>query len=67
MTPPAVAIAQQFQRKANTMNTEEITGLILAGGRGTRMGHVDKGLQNFRGGRMNCRVTPGRWPACRRV
>jgi molybdenum cofactor guanylyltransferase len=26
-----------------------ITGLILAGGRGTRMGHVDKGLQAFRG------------------
>ncbi len=26
---------------------EEITGLILAGGRGSRMGGVDKGLQNF--------------------
>jgi molybdopterin-guanine dinucleotide biosynthesis protein A len=26
-----------------------ITGLILAGGRGTRMGGVDKGLQPFRG------------------
>lgn len=26
-----------------------ITGLILAGGRGTRMGTVDKGLQDFRG------------------
>ena len=26
-----------------------ITGLILAGGRGTRMGSVDKGLQPFRG------------------
>jgi molybdenum cofactor guanylyltransferase len=26
-----------------------ITGLILAGGRGTRMGGIDKGLQNFRG------------------
>jgi molybdenum cofactor guanylyltransferase len=26
-----------------------ITGLILAGGRGTRMGHADKGLQMFRG------------------
>jgi molybdopterin-guanine dinucleotide biosynthesis protein A len=31
------------------MNT---TGLILAGGRGTRMGTVDKGLQNFRGAPM---------------
>jgi molybdopterin-guanine dinucleotide biosynthesis protein A len=29
--------------------TEDITGLILAGGRGSRMGGVDKGLQNFRG------------------
>ena len=27
----------------------DITGLILAGGRATRMGGVDKGLQNFRG------------------
>ena len=26
-----------------------ITGLILAGGRGARMGHVDKGLQTFHG------------------
>lgn len=29
-----------------------ITGLILAGGRGSRMGHVDKGLQMFRGAAM---------------
>lgn len=28
---------------------EPITGLVLAGGRGTRMGGVDKGLQKFRG------------------
>ena len=28
---------------------EEITGLVLAGGRGSRMGGVDKGLQNFHG------------------
>ncbi len=28
---------------------EQITGLILAGGRGSRMGGVDKGLQNYRG------------------
>jgi len=28
---------------------EAITGLILAGGRGSRMGGVDKGLQNFNG------------------
>ena len=29
--------------------TDDITGLILAGGRGSRMGGVDKGLQNHRG------------------
>jgi molybdenum cofactor guanylyltransferase len=28
---------------------DDITGLILAGGRGSRMGGVDKGLQTFRG------------------
>ncbi|MFL6719464.1 MAG: molybdenum cofactor guanylyltransferase MobA [Burkholderiaceae bacterium] len=38
------------------MDTEQITGLILAGGRGTRMGHVDKGLQNFRGAPMALHV-----------
>jgi molybdopterin-guanine dinucleotide biosynthesis protein A len=27
----------------------EVTGVILAGGRGSRMGGADKGLQNFRG------------------
>lgn len=27
----------------------KVTGLVLAGGRGTRMGRVDKGLQPFRG------------------
>lgn len=31
------------------MNNTAITGLILAGGRGTRMGGTDKGLQNFHG------------------
>lgn len=31
---------------------EQITGLILAGGKGTRMGSVDKGLQVFRGAPM---------------
>jgi molybdopterin-guanine dinucleotide biosynthesis protein A len=29
--------------------SQDITGLILAGGRGSRMGGVDKGLQNFNG------------------
>lgn len=31
------------------MNEHSITGLILAGGRGARMGGIDKGLQNFNG------------------
>lgn len=31
------------------IDTQDITGLILAGGRGSRMGGVDKGLQAFRG------------------
>lgn len=34
------------------MDTNQITGLILAGGRGSRMGGVDKGLQPFRGAPM---------------
>ena len=29
--------------------SHDITGLVLAGGRGSRMGGVDKGLQNFHG------------------
>ena len=31
------------------ITSQDITGLILAGGRGSRMGGVDKGLQNFNG------------------
>ena len=31
------------------IDTKDITGLILAGGRGSRMGGVDKGLQNHQG------------------
>lgn len=31
------------------ISSDQITGLILAGGRGSRMGGVDKGLQNFNG------------------
>jgi molybdopterin-guanine dinucleotide biosynthesis protein A len=34
---------------AHSITPQEITGLILAGGRGSRMGGVDKGLQNFNG------------------
>ena len=32
-----------------SIDKHQITGLILAGGKGTRMGSVDKGLQVFRG------------------
>jgi molybdopterin-guanine dinucleotide biosynthesis protein A len=32
-----------------TIEADDITGLILAGGRGSRMGGVDKGLQNHLG------------------
>ena len=38
------------------MQSEQITGLIMAGGRGSRMGHVDKGLQPFRGEPMVAHV-----------
>jgi molybdopterin-guanine dinucleotide biosynthesis protein A len=38
------------------MNLNQITGLILAGGRGSRMGGVDKGLQPFRGAPMALHV-----------
>ena len=31
------------------IDASDITGIILAGGRGSRMGGVDKGLQNFNG------------------
>jgi molybdenum cofactor guanylyltransferase len=33
----------------NFIATEHITGLVLAGGRGSRMGGVDKGLQSYQG------------------
>ena len=32
-----------------SLSRADITGLVLAGGRGSRMGGVDKGLQNHRG------------------
>lgn len=33
----------------STLAPEDITGLVLCGGRGSRMGGVDKGLQNHQG------------------
>ena len=44
---------------SNTLNggsSSRITGLILAGGRGSRMGNVDKGLQLLRGEPMAAHV-----------
>jgi len=38
------------------IDLNQITGLILAGGRGTRMGSVDKGLRQFRGKPMVAHV-----------
>lgn len=38
------------------IDIDRITGLILAGGRGSRMGNVDKGLQPFRGAPMALHV-----------
>jgi molybdopterin-guanine dinucleotide biosynthesis protein A len=31
------------------IDKQDVTGVVLAGGRGSRMGGADKGLQNFRG------------------
>ena len=42
--------------RSDTLLDGAITGLILAGGRGTRMGSVDKGLQSFRGMPMALQV-----------
>jgi len=38
------------------MDIQQISGLILAGGRGTRMGTVDKGLQPFHGASLIVQV-----------
>jgi molybdopterin-guanine dinucleotide biosynthesis protein A len=38
------------------LDPNQITGMILAGGRGSRMGGVDKGLQPFRGAPMALHV-----------
>lgn len=40
--------ARQRVYKDGRMN-KDVTGLVLAGGRGTRMGGVDKGLERFQG------------------
>ena len=38
-----------MKQESDLIAQQDITGLILAGGRGSRMGGVDKGLQNFNG------------------
>ncbi|MFZ9104386.1 MAG: NTP transferase domain-containing protein, partial [Burkholderiaceae bacterium] len=38
------------------MMSDQVTGLILAGGRGSRMGGVDKGLERFQGEPMAVRA-----------
>lgn len=42
-------MTQATAMPAHAIATADITGLLLAGGRGTRMGGVDKGLQLFNG------------------
>ncbi len=37
------------RRRPAVIAPQDITGLVLAGGRGSRMGGADKGLQNHRG------------------
>lgn len=44
----------------NAIQTQDITGLVLAGGRGSRMGGADKGLQPFHG-------VPLAWHAAQRL
>ena len=38
-----------MRQEAAVIDRHDITGLVLAGGRGSRMGGVDKGLQHYRG------------------
>ncbi|MFZ6846725.1 molybdenum cofactor guanylyltransferase MobA [Undibacterium sp. RuRC25W] len=45
----------------------QITGLILAGGRGTRMGQVNKGLQHFQGRPMALHVLERLMPQVSKV
>lgn len=46
---------------------DHVTGLILAGGRGSRMGNVDKGLQRFRNSTMVAHVLRRLAPQVKRV
>jgi len=42
-------VTVDLQERRVSLSTTDITGLILCGGRGSRMGGVDKGLQNYQG------------------
>ena len=46
---PAKPDPRRPHGSTSVIDTAQITGLVLAGGRGSRMGGVDKGLQNHRG------------------
>jgi molybdenum cofactor guanylyltransferase len=46
---PSVAKSEGTQSSALSTQSSSVTGVILAGGQGRRMGGVDKGLQLFRG------------------
>ena len=48
-TRRAIEVRLNSAKSAVPIASSDITGLILAGGKGTRMGHVDKGLQLLRG------------------
>jgi molybdenum cofactor guanylyltransferase len=48
--------------RLSSIDTSNITALLLAGGRGSRMGGVDKGLQPFRGEPLALHVLRGLAP-----
>ena len=52
---------------SSTTSCDDVSGLILAGGRATRMGRVDKGLQPFRGATMVAHVLRRLAPQVRTV
>ena len=49
-------VSAHREAPGSTGANKDVTGLILAGGRGSRMGHVDKGLQLLRGEAMAAHV-----------
>src|SRR6266550_3974703 len=47
--PMATRRRKRYHARSMEIATADITGLVLAGGRGSRMGGVDKGLQHHLG------------------